>query len=126
MGETDDADTRRRVRSAIDRQYAAACSRAMARGFVYALVETVGLSELMGRIEAVRQVSQGTPEPFVKAEAVAMLGGVPLPAAKVSDAFERYFDEIALGDLIKVPLPETALAQDEATRNSVFHRFGWR
>jgi integrase len=103
MGETDDPDARRRVRSAIDRQYAAACSRAIARGFVYApverLVETAELSELMDRIEAVRQVSQGTAEPVVKAEAAAMLGGVPLPQAKVSDAFERYCDEIALGDL---------------------------
>jgi hypothetical protein len=65
MGETDDPDTRRRLRSVIDRQYAAACSRAIARGFVYApverLVETVDLSELMDRIEAVRQSQLSKP-----------------------------------------------------------------
>lgn len=103
MGETDNDESRRRIRASLDRQYEAACSRALARGFVYApverLVETAELGELMDRIEAVKRVNQGAPEPFVKAEAAALLGGVSEPTEKVSDAFERYCDEIAIGDL---------------------------
>ena len=85
------------------RRYRRANARALARGFIYSpaadLAETEELTALIARLAAVDRKDKGvkTPEEFTEAE--ALLGGVPAPAVLLSEAFELYCNEIAVGEL---------------------------
>lgn len=97
-------DTRERMKAGLDRKYKAACSRALARGFVYApvdkLVEQTELSEIIDRIKAVQDNQAAIPTPSHEAETAALLGGVEEPQATIWEAFDIYCTEIAVGELI--------------------------
>ena len=97
-------EAREKIRIAIDRKYKAACTRAMARGFVYTpverLVETAEISEILDRIEVIKGTDTSKPNPVLEAEAGAMLGAVEEPKVTIWQAFDIYCNEIAVGDLI--------------------------
>lgn len=86
------------------RRYRAATRRAMARGFVYApaseLAELTDLAELLTRIRIVDAKDVGRPSEVERAEAEALLGGVEPPPVTISQAFDVYCKEIAVGELI--------------------------
>ncbi|PKP79816.1 MAG: integrase [Alphaproteobacteria bacterium HGW-Alphaproteobacteria-18] len=98
-------DTLRRARELAGRRYKAATTRATARGFVYAPADELralfAVDEVMDRISALERMSPQTANAVLKAEAEALLGGVPRPAVTLSEAFAIYCDEIALGELLR-------------------------
>ena len=102
--DADSSETQVRVRSGLARKYKAACSRALARGFVYApaekLVEQSELSEIIDRIKVIQSSQTSVPTASHEAETAALLGGVEEPAVTVWEAFDTYCSEIAVGDLI--------------------------
>ena len=97
-------DHQSNLREILEREYQAACSRAMAYGFVYSparrLAEKAELAELAARLEVVRQKDADTPKAVHEALADAVLGGVEEPKVTVLEAFDVYCDTIAVGDLV--------------------------
>ena len=93
-----------KYKNTLARRYKSAQKRAVAHGFLYApmekLVDTVSLDEVMDRIQIVKKVSGDRPSRAEKDEAEALLGGAQEPKVTVSEAFDLYCDEIAVGDLI--------------------------
>ena len=81
------------------RRYMAAKQRALAKGFIYTtneeLLASNDLTELFKRLDAL-------PENKVapKHDAEALLGVIPKPHILISQAFELYCNEIAVGDLL--------------------------
>lgn len=94
-----------RQRAVVIRRYQRASARALARGFVYSpaidLAEREDVAQLVARIAAVDRQDTGAKSDRESAEAEALLGGVPAPSVTISEAFEIYCDEIAVGELIK-------------------------
>lgn len=91
-------------RAVAERRYRAASRRAMARGFVYMpsadLAELVDLSDIISRLRLVDAQDRGKPRKAERHEAEALLGGVAPPDVTLSDAFEIYCRDIAVGDLV--------------------------
>lgn len=80
-------------------RYRASKERAIARGYIYQPVEqlaqTADLTEILSRlVDAVR-----VPARDQKEEVEALLGGTDSKAIKISNAFDLYCKEIAIGDL---------------------------
>lgn len=63
------------------------------------LAEVVELSELMNLIVEIKQVNTGQPNLVIQTEAAALLGGVARSKIRVSEAFDIYCEDIAIGDL---------------------------
>ncbi|MFC3052319.1 DUF6538 domain-containing protein [Kordiimonas pumila] len=102
--ETASAEQLAQVRGVLDRKYQAACSRALAHGFIYSpamqLVQTADVGELVDRVKVVTQASGIQPGRVHQAEADALLGGIDEPTLTVLEAFDLYCDTIAVGDLL--------------------------
>lgn len=98
------AEAGQKLRETLARRYRSASARAIARGFVYApveqLVATTGLDEILDRIGVIKQVDTGKSSRTEKVEAEALLGAIKMPDVTVSEAFDIYCKEIAIGDLI--------------------------
>ena len=96
-------DQRAKLKEIMEREYQAACSRAMAHGFAYSpakqLADKAELAELAARIDVVRQMDAKNPNATHKATADAMLGGIEEPKVTVWDAFDIYCDKLAVGEL---------------------------
>jgi len=92
------------LRDAAINRYRRANARAMARGFSYSpaaeLAESLGFTEIVARSREVDRQDRGEKTPVEEAEAEALLGGVDAPEMRMSEAFEIYCDEIAVGELI--------------------------
>lgn len=92
-----------RARDAIARRYKAANARAVARGFAYVpigqLVAEASLEELVERVNSVAAASRKEAGPAAF-EAEALLGTAPMPPVTLSQAFETYCKEIAVGELL--------------------------
>lgn len=93
-----------RQRGVLIRRYQRASARAMARGFVYSpvadLAEHEDIAALLARFAAVDKRDRGVKTAQESAEAEALLGGAAVPSVTVSEAFDIYCDEIAIGDLL--------------------------
>ena len=102
--ETATAETAARQRAVLIRRYQRASARALARGFVYSpvmeLAGTDDIAALVARFDAVDRKDKGAKTPEESAEAEALLGGAPAPSVTISEAFDIYCDEIAIGDLL--------------------------
>ena len=102
-GDAETPERRKRQLDGLQKRYASANLRALARGFVYTpaeqLASNTDLEELVDRIEAVRQVDTSKPNAVLKSEAEALLGTAQPPTPTVSEAFELYCDEIAADEL---------------------------
>jgi integrase len=98
------AESTAQRRAVLIRRYRRASARAMARGFVYSpavlLAESDDLAALLARLAAVDRKDKGAKSQEEAAEAEALLGGAPVPSVLLSEAFEIYCDEIAIGDLL--------------------------
>lgn len=85
-------------------RYQAARKRAMARGLVYApaseLADFAGMVEILSRLRLVDAVDSGSPSQEERSEAEAVLGGRKTPEVTVSQAFDVYCEEIAVGEFI--------------------------
>ena len=97
-------DSARRARQLAERRYQAARSRAMSQGLVYApageLSTLFAVDDILDRISTLQRIDTGDARPAMRAEAEAILGGVERPSVSVTEAFEVYCDEIAIGDLL--------------------------
>ena len=97
-------DSARRARQLAERRYQAARSRAMSQGLVYApageLSTLFAVDDILDRISTLQRIDPGDARPAMRAEAEAILGGVERPSVSVTEAFEVYCDEIAIGDLL--------------------------
>ncbi len=80
-------------------RYRASKERAMARGYIYTpvdqLAQTAQLTDILSRLTDALRV----PARDQKEEVEALLGGTTPQKLKVSDAFDLYCKEIAVGDL---------------------------
>lgn len=81
------------------KRYIAAKRRAMAKGFIYTpndeLLASNDLSELFKRLDALPENKVAS-----KNDAEALLGVIPKPHVLISQAFELYCNEIAVGDVL--------------------------
>ena len=107
LDQDDDAKGREaanRQRAFATRRYQRASARALARGFIYSpasdLADTEELAALLARLAAVDRKDKGVKTPEELAEAEALLGGAPTPSVLLSEAFDLYCDEIAVGELL--------------------------
>lgn len=80
-------------------RYRASKERAMARGYIYTpvnqLAQTADLTDILARLVDALKV----PTRDQKEEVEALLGGTIPKSLKISDAFDLYCKEIAIGDL---------------------------
>lgn len=72
-------------------------------------MQSADLSELLDRIDAVKQTGTSTPSLAEEAEAQAVLGTAQQPVVMVSEAFDIYRDEIVAVDLIGKSAHQKAL-----------------
>ena len=95
------------------RRYRSATCRAMAHGFAYApaaeLAEMTDLADILSRIMLVNGHDKGHPSDSERAMTEAALGGVRPPDITVSQAFDVYCEEIAVGDLVNKSPSQKAL-----------------
>jgi integrase len=86
------------------RRYRRANARALARGFVYTraaeLVDEVDIRGLIDRMKEVDRQDRGKKSPSERVEAEALLGGVDVPTHTISEAFDVYCDDIAIGEVM--------------------------
>lgn len=102
-GELETPERLKRSHDVIQKRYAAANLRALARGFVYTpaeqLASNADLEELVDRIAAIREVDTSRPNAVLEGEVEALLGGAKPPSETVSNVFDLYCDEIAVDEL---------------------------
>jgi len=91
-------------RETLSRRYRSANSRAIAKGFVYSpleqLVAQPDIGELLDRLSALNPSDRGKASRREQKEAEALLGAIDVPSVTITEAFDIYCDEIAVGDYL--------------------------
>lgn len=90
------------TKAVLARRYKAANARAVARGFAYLpidrLLEEASLADLVDRLQLVGKASESGQTGQVEAE--ALLGTAPTPPVTLTEAFDIYCDQIAVGEVL--------------------------